>query len=59
MKTIRWGVLSTAAIGIHKVIPAMQAGALTRVDAIASRNLGRSQAAAAKLGIARAYGSYE
>lgn len=59
MQTIRWGVLSTAAIGIHKVIPAMQDGTLTKVDAIASRSLARSQAAAADLGIARAYGSYE
>lgn len=59
MHTIRWGVLSTAEIGVRKVIPAMQAGAFTRVDAIASRILARSQAAAADLGIARAYGSYE
>ena len=59
MQTIRWGVLSTAAIGIDKVIPAMQAGTLTRVDAIASRSLARAQASAAALGIARAYGSYE
>ncbi len=59
MHTIRWGVLSTAAIGIQKVIPAMQASSLTRVDAIASRSLVRAQAAAADLGIARAYGSYE
>ncbi len=59
METIRWGVLSTAAIGINKVIPAMQAGALTRVDAIASRSISRAQASATALGIARAYGSYE
>lgn len=59
MKKIRWGVLSTAAIGVDKVIPAMQAGALTTVDAIASRNLARARGAAEALGIARAYGSYE
>ena len=35
---IRWGVLSTAAIGLKKVIPAMQLGELTRVTAIASRD---------------------
>ncbi len=59
MNTIRWGVLSTAAIGLNKVIPAMQAGAFSTVDAIASRSLARSLAAAEALGIARAYGSYE
>jgi predicted dehydrogenase len=56
---LRWGVLSTAAIGWKKVIPAMQLGALTRVDAIASRDLAKAQEMAAKLGIGRAYGSYE
>jgi predicted dehydrogenase len=56
---LRWGVLSTAAIGLRKVIPAMQRGQFTTVTAIASRDLARAQAAAGKLGIARAYGSYE
>jgi predicted dehydrogenase len=41
------------------VIPAMQRSALTRIDAIASRDLGRAREAADRLGIARAYGSYE
>lgn len=59
MKKIRWGVLSTAAIGIEKVIPAMQAGTMTTVDAIASRDLHRARQAAEALGIDRAYGSYE
>ena len=58
-KKLRWGVLSTAAIGTRKVLPAMQQGEYTTVDAIASRDLSRAQAIAAKLGIARAYGSYE
>ena len=56
---LRWGVLSTASIAVKKVIPAMQLGALTRVDAIASRELGKAQEAARNLDIARAYGSYE
>ena len=56
---IRYGVLSTANISLKKVIPGMQAGALTEVTAIASRDLGKAQAAAAQLGLARAYGSYE
>ena len=56
---LRWGVLSTAAIGLKKVLPAMQQGRYTTVDAIASRDLARARQAAAGLGIARAYGSYE
>jgi predicted dehydrogenase len=56
---IRWGVLSTAAIGLKKVIPGMQQGQFTSIDAIASRDLQKSQEAAAALGIPKAYGSYE
>jgi predicted dehydrogenase len=56
---LRWGVLSTAKIALTKVIPAMQRGQLTRVAAIASRDLARAQQAATSLGIPTAYGSYE
>jgi predicted dehydrogenase len=56
---VRWGVLSTAKIGVEKVIPAMQGGRYSRVEAIASRNLSHARKAAAGLGIPRAYGSYE
>jgi predicted dehydrogenase len=56
---LRWGVFSTANIGIKKVIPAMQLGRRTSVEAIASRDLSRARAAADALGIAKAYGSYE
>ncbi|MCH8045140.1 MAG: Gfo/Idh/MocA family oxidoreductase [Planctomycetes bacterium] len=59
MAKIRWGVLSTANIGTEKVIPAMQQGAYCQIDAISSRSLEKAQAAAAQLGISRAYGSYE
>jgi predicted dehydrogenase len=54
-----WGVLSTANIGVRKVIPAMQAGQYCDMAAIASRDLGRAQAVARELGIPKAYGSYE
>ena len=54
---IRWGVLSTANIGVKKVIPGMQRGEYTSVVAIASRDLARAREAAARLGIATAYGS--
>jgi predicted dehydrogenase len=56
---IRWGVLSTAKIGLNKVIPAMQLGQHTTVSAIASRDLPSAQQAATRLGIPTAYGSYE
>ena len=57
--TVRWGVLGAANIAIKKVIPAMQASGTTPVVAIASRDLAKSRAAAAELGIEKAYGSYE
>jgi predicted dehydrogenase len=56
---VRWGVLSTARIGVDKVIPAIRTAARCEVVAIASRELARAQAAASALGIERAYGSYE
>ena len=59
MTRLRWGVLGVAGIATKKVIPAMQKGDLTTVTAIASRDLARAQAAAAALGIPKAYGSYE
>ena len=40
---VRWGVLSTAAIGVKKVLPAMQKGEWTEITAIASRDLGKAQ----------------
>lgn len=59
MAKIRWGVLSTAKIGTEQVIPAMQQGQYSEVVAIASRNLQTAQATAGRLGLAKAYGSYE
>ena len=59
MKKIRWGVLSTANIGLEKVIPAMQQGEYCEMAVIASQSLERAKGAAAQLGIAKAYGSYE
>src|SRR6202171_4537737 len=56
---VRWGILSTAAIGVKKVIPAMQKGEWSEVTAIASRNLQKAKVVAQSLGIAQAYGSYE
>ena len=59
MKKIRWGILSTAKIGVQKVIPAMQKGKYISVEAIASRNLEKANQAADALGIEKRYGSYE
>jgi predicted dehydrogenase len=58
-RKVSWGVLGVAKIGVEHVIPAMQRGALSRVDAIASRDVAKAKHAAGALGIARAYGSYE
>jgi predicted dehydrogenase len=58
MEPVKFGIVSTANIGMAKVIPAMQKSQHCRIEAIASRDLGRAQAAAAKLGIPKAYGSY-
>lgn len=56
---LRWGILSTANIGTQKVIPAIQLAENCEVTAICSRNVATAQKAAARLGIAKAYGSYE
>jgi predicted dehydrogenase len=59
MKKVKWGVLGAASIAVRKVIPGMQKGAYSEITAIASRDKKRAEDAAGKLGIAKAYGSYE
>lgn len=59
MNKVRWGILSTAKIGVKKVIPAMQYGKYCEVTGIGSRNLNRARSVAHKLGIPKTYGSYE
>ncbi len=56
---MRWGVLGAAKIAVEKVIPAMQRGEWSEVAALASRDEARAREAAGRLGVARAYGSYE
>lgn len=58
-RAVSWGVLSTAAIGLDRVIGPMQQGRLTRIDAIASRDAEKARAAAEALGIGKAYATYE
>lgn len=58
-KKIRWGILSTAKIGLTKVIPGTLKSPSSQVLAIASRDAARARQAADALGIPRAYGSYD
>ena len=59
MEKIQWGILSTAKIGIEKVIPAMQQGKYCEIVAIASRTHESARKAAKKLKIPKAFGSYQ
>jgi predicted dehydrogenase len=59
MKKIRWGIISTANIGVAKVIPGMLKSNELEVAAISSRNIGTAREWSKKLGIPKAYGSYE
>lgn len=59
MDKVRWGVLSTADIGMVKVTPAIQQAENCEVVAIASRSSDQAEAAAAQLGIPGFYPSYE
>jgi len=56
---LRWGILSTAKIGTEHVIPALQASSLGEVVAIASRDGAKAREVATRLGVPRAWGSYE
>ncbi|HOX31474.1 MAG TPA: Gfo/Idh/MocA family oxidoreductase [Spirochaetales bacterium] len=59
MEAVRWGILSTSGhyrLRVHQPLSAIPEA---RVAAIASREPGRARAAAERLGIGRAYGSYE
>ena len=59
MEPVRWGVISTARIGVAKVLPGMVRSRELKILAIASREEKRAKRWAKKLGIPRAYGSYE
>ncbi|HRX36838.1 MAG TPA: Gfo/Idh/MocA family oxidoreductase [Aestuariivirga sp.] len=59
MKPVKWGIISTANIGVEKVLPGMLKSKDLEIVAISSRKLKTAQSWAAKLGIPKAYGSYE
>ncbi|CAG0940355.1 D-xylose 1-dehydrogenase (NADP+) [Anaerolineae bacterium] len=58
-KKLRWGILSTAKIGMRSVIPAIQQSRNGFVAAIASRDEQHARDAAQSAKIPRAFGSYE
>src|SRR5215831_14216903 len=59
MKKVVWGVVSTAKIGLKRVLPGMLKSELIEIRAIASRSAQAAREAAQSLGIPQAYGSYE
>ena len=59
MKPVKWGIISTANIGVAKVIPGMLKSRDIEIVAISSRRRRAAQEWADRLGIPRAYGSYE
>jgi predicted dehydrogenase len=59
MKKVVWGVLSTARIGLNRVLPGMKKSPWCELHAIASRSEPAARKAADALGIPRAFGSYE
>jgi predicted dehydrogenase len=59
MDKISWGILSTSKFAARATIPAIQKSKYCRVAAIASRDVVRAEAAAARLGIPKAFGRYE
>ena len=59
MKPVKWGMISTANIGVAKVLPGMLKSKDIEIVAISSRKLKTAQEWAGKLGIPKAYGSYE
>src|SRR5437764_4359902 len=59
MKPVKWGIISTANIGVEKVIPGMMKSPDIEVAASASRSQASAEAAAERLGSKKASGSYE
>lgn len=58
-RRVRWGILSTARIGVRRLIPALRRSQTGTAVAIASRDGARAREMAAKFDIPRAHGSYE
>ena len=60
-RKVRWGIISTANIGMTSVTPGMMLSPHSEVVALASRDHGSAERALARLGLsqARAYGTYQ
>lgn len=56
---IRFGILSTAKIGVQQTLPAMQQSSHARVTAVASRDAKKAAKVAATLNAPLSFGSYE
>lgn len=56
---LRWGILSTANIGIEQVIPAILNSDNGIISAIASRNEAKAEKVAKRFGVQHWFGSYE
>jgi len=56
---LRWGILSTAKIGIERVIPAILESDNGIITAIGSRNGTKAQQVAQRFAIPEAFGSYD
>lgn len=58
-RPLRWGVISTSSTAAGKAIPALLRCANANLVAVASRDLAKASACAARFAIPRAYGTYE
>jgi predicted dehydrogenase len=56
---VKWGILSTAGIGVRRVLPAMQQCEHVEIAAIASRSEGKGKEVAGQFGIPTVYSSYD
>jgi predicted dehydrogenase len=59
LQPVRWGVLGASRFALKVSLPGMRRGPLTRLAALASRDLEKARAAAQSVGIPTAYASYE
>ena len=59
MRKVRWGQISTADIGLRKVLPGMKNSKHAEIVAICSRDVDAARKAAKQLKIPKAYGSYQ
>jgi xylose dehydrogenase (NAD/NADP) len=59
VRHVRWGILSTARIGVHRVLPALLRSRTGKAHAVASRDLVRARTVATEFNIPHVHGSYE